>query len=56
LVPRAALDLAGETPSARLADGRAVPVRLGGCSSQECEVLEGLEEGAALLPAGGGGG
>jgi multidrug resistance efflux pump len=55
LVPRVALDLAGETPLARLADGRALPVRLGACSSQECEVLEGLEEGATLLPAGGGG-
>jgi multidrug resistance efflux pump len=54
LAPRAALDLAGREPRARLDDGSLVAVRLGACSSSACQVLEGLAEGARLRPARGG--
>ena len=51
LAPRAGLDLAARPPQARLADGSAVPVRLGACDSAHCAVLSGLSEGMRLRPA-----
>ncbi len=48
LIPRAALDLSGTTPRARLAGGNAVDVILGACNAQECVVKGGLSEGEAL--------
>lgn len=53
LAPRAGLDLSGETPLARLADGTDAPVELGPCNAQACAVTSGLSEGDALRPAGG---
>lgn len=47
LAPRAGLLLEGDTPRARLADGRVVELRLAGCDARDC-VVEGLEEGARL--------
>jgi hypothetical protein len=58
VMPRGALDLTQDPPRARLADGRTVPVRLGGCDAHRCRVEEGLEAGqalAALAPVAGGG-
>jgi HlyD family secretion protein len=51
LAPRSGLDLAARPPRAHLADGRAVPVRLGACDSGHCAVLAGLAEGLRLRPA-----
>lgn len=51
LAPRSGLDLAARPPRAHLADGSAVPVRLGACDSGHCAVLAGLSEGARLRPA-----
>lgn len=48
LVPRSALDLAGERPKVLLAGGGEAEVRLGPCSSSECVVEEGVEAGARL--------
>ena len=48
LIPRAALDLSGTTPRARLAGGNAVDVILGACNAQECVVKGGLSEGETL--------
>ncbi|HVS31554.1 MAG TPA: HlyD family efflux transporter periplasmic adaptor subunit [Thermoanaerobaculia bacterium] len=48
IAPRAALSLDGPTPRARLAAGRAVDVKLGACSAQECIVTGGLKEGQRL--------
>ncbi len=53
LAPRAALDLGGGRPSARLAHGGPTAVALGPCSAQECVVLAGLAEGARLEALGG---
>ncbi len=55
LVPRAAVDLAASPPRARRAGGAWVNVRLGPCSTRDCIVLDGLEEGeqvAAITGAG----
>jgi multidrug resistance efflux pump len=51
LAPRAGLDLGAEPPRARLAAGGEVVVRLGACSAHECEVVEGLADGARLRGA-----
>jgi HlyD family secretion protein len=48
IVPREALDLAA-SPRVLLADGGAIPVRLGPCNAAEC-LVEGLPDGAALRP------
>jgi len=48
IAPRAALNLDGKTPRARLAGGRAVDVKLGACNAQECIVTDGLKEGKRL--------
>lgn len=48
LAPRAALDLSGKSPRARLVGGKVVNVTLGSCNAQECVVTSGLEEGARL--------
>lgn len=48
LAPRVALDTMAQPPRARLASGEAVDVELGTCNAQHCEVLAGLDEGAAL--------
>jgi len=48
LVPRAALDLSGDTPRVLLADGSAAEVRLGPCDAMHCVVRDGLAEGARL--------
>jgi HlyD family secretion protein len=48
LVPRAALDLSGKTPRARMSDGDLVDVKLGACNAQDCIVREGLTEGAKV--------
>ena len=59
VVPRAALhwsEVDGALrPDVLLPGGDLVPVRLGECNPQDCELLEGLEEGARLAesPAGG---
>lgn len=50
LAPRAALDLTGERPRARRADGWR-DVELGACAAQECVVTAGLAEGDPLAPA-----
>ena len=55
LVPRAAVDLAASPPRARRAGGAWVNVSLGPCSTRDCIVLDGLEEGervAAITGAG----
>jgi HlyD family secretion protein len=48
LVPRAALDLAGERPKVLLAGGGEAEVRLGPCSASQCVVEAGIEAGARL--------
>jgi hypothetical protein len=48
IAPRAALDLSGTQPMARLATGKTVKVQLGSCNAQECVVAAGLEEGQRL--------
>ncbi len=48
LVPRGAIDFAGETPRALLADGGTTDVRLGACDAQNCVVEAGLAEGQAV--------
>jgi multidrug resistance efflux pump len=48
VAPRAALDLAGKSPRARLSGGKLVNVTLGSCNAQECVVISGLNEGARL--------
>jgi len=48
LAPRAALDLEGEKPRARLATGAKVEVRLGPCNLDACIVESGLAEGTRL--------
>lgn len=50
LVPREALDLSSGQPRALLADGTAVPVRLGPCTAAECVVEGGLRDGTPLRP------
>jgi hypothetical protein len=50
LAPRAAIDFSGKTPRAKLAGGDAKDVKLGPCNAQECVVVDGLDEGAALAP------
>lgn len=50
LVPRAALDLSGKTPRARLAGGVTRDVKLGSCNALDCIVLDGLKEGETLAP------
>jgi len=52
LVPRAALDLNGAKPRARLRDGGLVEVKLGPCSAFEGVVESGLAEGARLRSLG----
>ncbi len=54
LVPRWALDAAGDAPRVRFADGRWQSVRLGPCTPLECAVTGELEAGAELAPAAGG--
>jgi hypothetical protein len=51
LAPRRALDLAGPTPRARLADGGWSDVTLGPCDAHRCVVTSGLAEGTRLAPA-----
>jgi HlyD family secretion protein len=48
LAPRAALELSGTTPRARLEDGSFKDVKLGSCNAQECVVTSGLEDGQRL--------
>lgn len=48
LAPRAALDLAANPPTARLADGSDVKVGLGACSTADCEITSGLKDGQPL--------
>lgn len=48
VAPRAAIDLDGDRPRARLAGGRWREVELGPCSARECQVREGLAEGEGL--------
>lgn len=48
LAPRAALDLSGTKPRARLASGKSVDVVLGACNAQECVVKSGLSEGESM--------
>ncbi|MCO4771753.1 MAG: efflux RND transporter periplasmic adaptor subunit [Deltaproteobacteria bacterium] len=48
LAPRAALDLGGEVPRARKANGSWVEVQVGICDAQVCEVLQGLADGDRL--------
>lgn len=49
LVPRAALDFAGKSsPRALLANGGAMPVKLGACGALECVVESGVAEGTRL--------
>ena len=48
MAPRAALDLDGKTPQARLDGGRLVPVTVGACNAQDCVVTSGLREGDRL--------
>ena len=48
LASRAALDLTGTTPRARLSNGKFTNVKLGPCNAQECVILGGLEEGQYL--------
>jgi HlyD family secretion protein len=50
LAPRLALDLGGERPRARRADGW-TEVELGPCDAQECVVRSGLDEGQELARA-----
>jgi len=57
LVPRAAVDFSGGSPTAQLDHGGRVQVRLGPCNASVCVLEEGLGEGvrvAAIVPAGGG--
>jgi multidrug resistance efflux pump len=49
LAPRAALDLSGKTPRAKVGD-ELKDVKLGPCNALDCVVLSGLEEGARLIP------
>lgn len=48
LVPRAAIDIKGRSPRVSLPSGKSVEVKLGECNAQECVVVSGLEEGAAV--------
>jgi multidrug efflux pump subunit AcrA (membrane-fusion protein) len=48
IAPRTALDLSSAEPTAALASGKRVKVRLGPCNAQECVVLGGLDEGQRL--------
>jgi len=48
LVPRAALDFAGNKARVLLAGGGSSEVRLGPCGAQECVVESGVQEGARL--------
>jgi multidrug resistance efflux pump len=50
LAPRAALDLSGRTPRARLASGAMREVKLGSCNALDCVVVSGLADGDALAP------
>jgi multidrug resistance efflux pump len=50
LAPRAAIDLSGATPRAKLASGSMKDVKLGACNAQDCVVTSGLEEGERLAP------
>lgn len=52
IASRAALDLSGKEPRARLATGKSVPVKLGPCNAQECVIASGLEEGQRLARIG----
>lgn len=51
LVPRAAVDLAAETPRARLADGSWREVEIGPCAALSCVLRSGLAEGRELARA-----
>jgi HlyD family secretion protein len=51
LVPRVALDLAGDTPRVLLAGGDSRPVALAGCNAQDCVVPEGVAAGTRLRRA-----
>jgi hypothetical protein len=51
VAPRRALDLAGPTPRARLADGGWRDVELGPCDAHRCVVVAGLAAGTRLAPA-----
>jgi len=48
IASRAALDLSGKEPMARLANGKSVPVKVGPCNAQDCVIAEGLVEGQRL--------
>jgi hypothetical protein len=48
LVPRAALHRTNEGVVAYDESGDAIPVQIGACNAQHCELLEGLDEGAKL--------
>lgn len=50
LAPRAALDLSGKAPRAKLANGELRDVKLGSCNALECVVTSGLKEGDPLAP------
>ncbi|HEX2060160.1 MAG TPA: hypothetical protein VHK90_05430, partial [Thermoanaerobaculia bacterium] len=49
LAPRAALDLSGKAPRAKVGD-EFREVKLGPCNALECVVVSGLEEGTRLSP------
>jgi multidrug resistance efflux pump len=48
LAPRAALDLSGKSPRARLENGELKEIKVGPCNAQDCVVTSGLEEGQRL--------
>jgi multidrug efflux pump subunit AcrA (membrane-fusion protein) len=54
VAPRAALDVTGKEPRARLSNGDVVKVRLGACNAQACVVTDGLRDGQRLAPFQGG--
>ncbi len=48
LVPRAAMILGGDTARVKLANGDTAEVVVDACSAQQCAVISGLDEGAAV--------
>ena len=48
LVPRAAVDRSGETPTVRLEDGEEVGVEVDFCTAQTCVVILGIDVGARV--------
>lgn len=48
LIPRSAIDLTGDPPTAIRSNGSRTEIRVGPCSAHECILIEGLEEGDLL--------